>query len=182
MGVRAALVVSAGLALAAPTLPVQAQPTGKVARVGYLLIPRPGPATAAFRDAMRELGYVEGRNLVLELRSADGRSERLPQLANELVALGVDVIAAAAYPAILAAKQATTTIPIVVGSGPDLLETGLVASPARPGGNITGMSGIGAQITGKPSKFETAVNLKTAKALGITVPETVLFRADDLIK
>jgi putative tryptophan/tyrosine transport system substrate-binding protein len=94
----------------------------------------------AFRDGLRELGYVEGKNIQLEIRWGEGRLERLPSLAAELVALNVDVIVAATSPAVAAARQATRTIPIVMPLSSDPVGDGLVASLARPGGNITGLS------------------------------------------
>ena len=125
-----------------------AQQQGKVWRVGFLSQRRHvdfldsdyyyGP----FRQGMRELGYVEGKNLVIEWRSAEGKFERLPDLAAELVQLKVDVIVTAGTPAISAAQKATTTIPIVMGSAGDPVGSGFVKSLARPGGNITGLSNM----------------------------------------
>lgn len=103
----------------------------------------------AFRGGMRALGYVEGQNLVLEARIAGGRADRLPQLAAELVRLKVDVIVASSTPAIQAAKSATTTIPIVMTGAGDPVGAGLVASLARPGGNITGSSLSVPELSGK---------------------------------
>ena len=128
--------------LAAP-LVAEAQPTGKVPRVGFLTafalsdVPlwREG-----FRQGLRELGYTEGQNIVIEYRYADGRPERLLGLAAELVRLNVDIIAAETTPATLAVKQATATIPIVMTLVADPVGSGLVSSLARPGGNITGLS------------------------------------------
>jgi putative ABC transport system substrate-binding protein len=112
---------------------------GKIYRIGWL-----GPTTglpAEFRDALRELGWIEGTTIVFEARHAEGRLERLPDLAADLVRSNVDVIVAQAPSAIRAAKQATTTIPIVMSfwGGPDLIQSGIVASHARPGGNVTGV-------------------------------------------
>ena len=98
----------------------------------------------AFRQRLRELGYVEGKNIVIEYRYAEGKLERLPDLAAELVRLKVDVIVTAG-PAVLAAKKASATIPIVFAAGGDPVGTGLVSSLARPGGNITGLSHHGAR-------------------------------------
>jgi putative ABC transport system substrate-binding protein len=113
----------------------------KVARIGalYLGIADGDSFKKELREGLRPLGYAEGQNLVLEFRSADGRPERLPQLAAELVKLKVDVIVALYVPCALAAKQATSDIPIVILAG-DPVETGIVPSLARPGGNVTGMS------------------------------------------
>jgi putative tryptophan/tyrosine transport system substrate-binding protein len=129
--------------------PAEAQQP-KIPRIGVL---RPGLAAApnyeAFRQGLRELGYVEGQNIVLELRDAEGKAERLPDLAAELVGLKVDVIVTSSTPAIQAAKKATETIPIVMGFSGDPVGTGLVASLAKPGGNLTGLSDIGPEISGK---------------------------------
>jgi len=115
----------------------EAQQEGKVFRIGYL---SPAPAVPKeFKQGLRELGYVEGENIVIEARLAQGKLDQLPQFAAELVRLKVDVIVTRSSPAALAAKQATTTIPIVMGASGDPLRRGLVASFARPGGNITGL-------------------------------------------
>jgi putative ABC transport system substrate-binding protein len=103
----------------------------------------------AFRQELRRLGYAEGQNMVIEYRSADGRFERLPELAGELAALKVDVIVAVVTQAALAAKQATSTIPIVMVGVSDPVGSGLVASLARPGGNVTGTSSTAAEVVGK---------------------------------
>jgi putative ABC transport system substrate-binding protein len=115
-----------------------AQAPGKVYRVGFLTVL--DDIDTAFREAMRQLGYVEGQNLELEGRFARGQAERLPALAAELVQLGVDVLVTASTPAALAAKDATTTIPIVMASVSQPVERGLVANLARPGGNLTGQA------------------------------------------
>ncbi len=103
----------------------------------------------AFREGLRELGYVEGKNILLEYRYADGKPSRLSELASELVRLRVDVIVAAGTQSTTAAKRATSTIPIVVGAAGDLVGTGLVASLARLGGNITGSTVISPDVSGK---------------------------------
>ena len=139
--------------LAAPR--VEAQPAGKVYRIGYLASgwgsgtanPRP---LEAFRQGLRELGWVEGQNIVIEYRFAEGRSDRLPGLADELVRLKVDVIAASPTPAALAARNATRTIPIVGMSLTEPVKLGLVSSLARPDGNVTGVTyGADTDIFGK---------------------------------
>ena len=135
--------IAAGALLAAP-LVAEAQQAAKVARIGFLSN-RLGAyphLQEAFRQGLRDLGYVEGRNLVIEYRDAEGKVERLPALAAELVALKVDVIvtAAGSTSAALAAKQATRTLPIVFASAADPVASGLVTSLARPGGNVTGLS------------------------------------------
>lgn len=129
-----------------------AQPAPKLARVGILLPYSPDEATAvseAFREGMRELGYIEGRNIVFESRWAAGRLDRLPTLAAELVRLNVDVIFARSQPAIHAAKNATTTIPILMIDVGDPVKAGLVKSLAKPGGNITGITTIAEDLVAK---------------------------------
>ncbi len=138
--------------LAAP-LAGEAQQPGKMWRVGYLSPTSAGPATEAFREGMRTLGYVEGQNLVIEYRWAEGKFERLPQLAIELVRLQVDVIVAVVTQASLAAKNATSTIPIVMMYVADPVGAGLVTSLGRPGGNVTGTSGMSAEVAGKSLEF-----------------------------
>ena len=129
--------------LTAP-LAAEAQPAVKVARIGYLLLPplaeKPSGERQAFMQGLRELGYVEGRNLVIEYRSAAWNREMLPDLAAELVERKVDVILAAGPQPALAAREATKTIPIVMVAGIDPVESGLVASLARPGANVTGFT------------------------------------------
>jgi putative tryptophan/tyrosine transport system substrate-binding protein len=127
--------------LAARPLAADAQPAGNAPRVAYLSASSAASATVdAFRQGLRELGYVEGRNIHIEYRWADGRFDRLPGLAADLVRLGVNVIVAVNTPAALAAKDATSTIPIVLVTSGDPVGSGLVASLARPGGNVTGLS------------------------------------------
>ncbi len=113
----------------------------KIARVGVLVPANPEPFWSIFRKAMAGLGYVEGQNVQFEFRSAQGNPQLLPSLATELVHLNVDVLVAYQTPAVTAAKNATSTIPIVMGGAADPVGTGLIASLARPGGNITGVSG-----------------------------------------
>ena len=119
----------------------EAQQPSKMARVGYLEFGSAAPGTPhleAFRQGLRELGWVEGQNIAFDVRYAEGKQDRLPELAADLVRLKVDLIFASATPAALAAKQATTTIPIVIGFVADPVGSGLVPRLARPGGNITG--------------------------------------------
>src|SRR5438034_3897719 len=131
-------------------LAARAQQAKKKYTVGILSAGGENTAlSAAFSDALRELGWVEGRNVVFEYRYAENRSERLPELAADLVRLKVDVIAAAGTLAPLAAKRATATIPIVMTAAGDPLASGLVASLARPGGNVTGMSLMAPDLGGK---------------------------------
>jgi len=147
---RAFIGTLAGGLVAAP-LVAEAQQAAKVARIGLLATNRAvAPRHVdAFLQGLRDLGYVEGRNLVIEYRDAEGKLERLPTLAAELVALKVDVIVAATTPGALAAKQATKTIPIVFAVAADPVTDGLVASLARPGGNVTGSSYLGTDLIGK---------------------------------
>jgi putative ABC transport system substrate-binding protein len=120
---------------------VQAQPAGQARRVGMLLYDGAPPGfLEAFRDELRALGHLEGKNLTIEMRNAAGRNERLGALADELVRLKVDVILAMNTPAAQAARKATTTIPIVMARAGDPVRSGLVSSLAHPGGNVTGLS------------------------------------------
>jgi putative ABC transport system substrate-binding protein len=149
---RRKLLVALGAGALAAPLTSFAQQKGKVWRIGFL-----GAASAsgfagrvgALRAGLRDLGYVEGKNLVIEFRWAEGNYERLPELAAELVRLKVDVLVTAGTPGILAAKSATTTIPIVMASSGEVVATSLVTSLARPGGNVTGMAGFGPEGSAK---------------------------------
>ena len=148
----------AGGLLAAP-LVAEAQQPAKVPRIGFLwfdVAPNPH-LPEAFRQGLRDLGYVEGRTVVIEYRDAKGKSERLPALAAELVALKVDVIVAPSTPAALVAKQATRTLPIVFIAGADPVTDGLVISVARPGGNVTGLSNLAPELVGKRLELLTQV-------------------------
>jgi putative ABC transport system substrate-binding protein len=128
----------------------RAQQSAKVFRIGFLSpAGRPGPAITALLQGLRELGYVEGRNLVIDVRYAEEKLERLPGLAAQLVQLKVDVLVPLGPPATRAAKQATNVIPIVLVGNVDPVSSGLVASLARPGGNITGMSSLADEAASK---------------------------------
>src|SRR5467141_3860386 len=145
------LAVILTLSLTLAPVAAEAQQAGKIDRIGYL---SPSPAAAnplseAFRQGLRDLGYVQGRNLVIEYRSAEGKLERFPALAAELVALKVDVIVAASTPPALAAKHATRTIPVVFAAAADAVASGLVTNLARPGGNVTGLSFLAPELVGK---------------------------------
>ncbi len=143
-------------------LPAQAQQKGKVPRIGFLL-----PRTAVpeeFRQRLRELGYVEGKNIIIEPRFAEGKFDRFSGFAAELVRLRVDVIATVSTPAAKAAKEATTTIPIVMLASGDPVRRGLVASLARPGGNITGVT----------ASAGTSIHAKRLELLKEIVPELSL--------
>jgi putative ABC transport system substrate-binding protein len=128
-----------------------AQQTKKIPRIGFLsLTPGPSPTSSeAFQQGLHELGYVEGKNIAIEYRYAAGRLDRLPEMAAELVRLNVDVIVTAATPPSQAAQNATKTIPIVMAAVGDPVATGLVASLAKPGGNITGQTIFSSELTGK---------------------------------
>ncbi|MGE5216376.1 MAG: ABC transporter substrate-binding protein [Chloroflexota bacterium] len=130
---------------------VQAQPVSKPPRLGYLASNSALESRdlKAFRQGLADLGYIEGKNIVIEYRSAEGKLDRLPELAAELVALKVDIIVAINPPSAHAAKNTTKTIPIVMRSTDDPVATGLVASLARPGGNITGLTSISTELHGK---------------------------------
>jgi putative ABC transport system substrate-binding protein len=147
-----ALVGGAAAAVAAP-LDTQAQQAGKIYRIGYLTYASYASVphfVEAFRQGLRELGWVEGQNVVIDYRFAEGRSDHLPELAAELIGLKVDIILAATGPAAVAAKNATAIIPIVMVSVTDPVGLGLTASLARPSGNITGLSyGVGVDTHSK---------------------------------
>jgi len=145
---RRALVTGLGAVIAAP-LAVKAQQPSKVWRIGLLSPISQGLGIEAFREALRTLGYVERRNIVVEHRSAEGRFDRLPDLAAELVRLQVDVIVSVVTQASVAAKNATKTIPIVMLAVGDPIGAGLVTNLARPGGNVTGTSVLAVAVAGK---------------------------------
>ena len=155
--VQGASVAGLGLLAGCARLPGQAQAPARVARIGYLgglaavvTGDASNPGLEAFRQGLRELGYVEGQNLVLEWRGSGSRDfGDLDTLAAELVGLPVDIILAMTTPAALAAKRATSSIPIVFTSVSDPVESGLVASLGRPGANATGLSDFGAALSGK---------------------------------
>ena len=132
--------------------PAEAQPAGKVPRVGFLSSLSPSSISArteAFQQGLRELGYVEGKNIIIEWRYAEGKADRLRELAAELVRLKVDVIVTGGPAVNRTAKEATVTIPIILGFDNDPVGNGFVASLARPGGNITGLSTYYPEISGK---------------------------------
>ena len=141
---RRALLAALGLSVFPGPLAAEAQPAGNVSRIGYVstnLATNPH-ISEAFRQGLRDLGYIEGQKVLIEWRSAEGKLDRFPALAAELVALKVDVIVAANTQAALAAKQATRTIPIVFAGPSDPVSSGLVTSLARPGGNLTGLASM----------------------------------------
>ena len=138
--------------LLALSVPAQAQQPKKVPRIGFLFNTPPSANAArieAFRQGLRELGYVEGKNIVIEWRRAEGKADRLTGLAAELVRLKVDIIVSAGSAVTRPAKEATVTIPIVMAQDTDPVGSGFVASLARPGGNITGLATLAPEIGGK---------------------------------
>jgi putative ABC transport system substrate-binding protein len=195
------------LGSAAATWPLVVRAQGKIPRIGFM-----GNSTAAlevnltdaFREGLRELGYEEGRNIVIEYRWAEGQYERFPTLVAELIAAKVDVIVTAGTPAALAVKKATTTVPLVMVAVGDPVGTGLVPSLARPNGNLTGLSSVAPDLEGKrlellreivPSVSHIAVFLNSlnpfhvasirqaqaaGKALGIKVQQYDIRKSEDL--
>ena len=151
------LILACALALGILTTPLtaEAQRTSKLPRVGVLspFMSASDPFLGAFRQGLRELGYVEGQNVILEYRSSEGTGDRLPGLAAELTRLRVDVIVTTTSLGAQAAKQATTTTPIVLGGVDDAVEQGFVASLARPGGNVTGASWLNTELSAKRLEF-----------------------------
>jgi putative tryptophan/tyrosine transport system substrate-binding protein len=154
-------------------LAAEAQPTGKVYRIGFL-----GNSTEAleanlvgpFREGLRERGYVEGRDLTIEYRWAEGAYERFPALIAELIALKVDIIVTAGTPAALAVKRTTTTIPLVMVAVGDPIGTGLVKSLARPGGNLTGLVSIAPDLEGKRLELLTQIVPKLSSVAFLANP------------
>src|SRR5215204_2071800 len=150
---------------------VRAQPAGRVPRIGFLITSSPGaiaPRFEAFSQGLHELGYLEGKNIVIERRYADGKFDRLPGLAAELVQLKLDVIVSSGPTATRSAKQSTSTIPIVMTFDDDPVGSGFVASLARPNGNITGLSTLSPEISGKQLELlkEMAPRLSRVAVLG----------------
>ena len=159
LATRRVFLATMSLGLLAP-LVAEAQPTGKVPRIGVLY---PGAGVPELlRQSLRDLGYVEGQNLVIEWRDAEGKTERFDALAAELVRLKVDVIVASVPGATFAAKRATASIPIVMVNTPDPVQLGLVASLGRPGGNVTGTTTL-----------STEVSIKQLELLKEAVPRAV---------
>ena len=180
------------LALVAAPLAALAQPAEKMFRVGFL-----GNSTAAleanlvgpFREGLRDLGYVEGRNVLIEYRWAEGKYERLPALIGELVALKVEVIVTAGTPAPLAVKKATTSVPLVMVAVGDPVGTGIVPSLSQPGGNITGLTSISPELDGKrlellreviPGISHVAVLWNAASPLQVVAEKQTQFAAQAL--
>src|SRR5450755_2994422 len=166
--------------VAAGPIPSLAQQQGKVWRIGFLSSVTASSSsrnTDAFLKGMRELGYVEGKNLVIEWRFADGKLERLPGLAADLVRLKVDLIVAAASPSISAAQQATTTIPIVMATTGDPVGSGFVKSLARPGGNITGLSNMSGDTGAKLVELLLSLVPKVSRVAVLVTPTSTTYHA-----
>ena len=152
----------------------EAQEQAKIPRIAYLSPGSPGsPELDAFRDGLRQLGYMEARNIIIEYRYARGKLDQLPSLARELVLLKPNVIFTYSTPGVLAVKQATATIPIVVGGAGDLVARGVVASLARPGGNITGMTLMGVELNGKLLEILKDTIPKTSRVAFLVNPDNL---------
>jgi putative tryptophan/tyrosine transport system substrate-binding protein len=165
-----------GALLFALCLPAQAQQSAKIPRIGYLSAASASEVafrTDPFRQGLRELGYVEGKSIMIEYRYAEGKFERLPTLATELVRLKVDIIVTAGPSATRPAKDATTTIPIVMTQDSDPIANGFIASLARPGGNVTGLSTLAQELSAKRLELlkEIVPKLSRVAVLGTsTIP------------
>ena len=169
------LLVALGVLLS--PLATEAQQPAKMPRIGYLGFGMSTPENAAvyepFRQGLRDLGYVEGQNVAIEWRFAEGRPERLPDLARELVRLKVDVIVVPVTSAALAARNATRTIPIVMVAVPDPIGAGLVQSLARPGGNVTGLSFLNPELSAKQLQLLKEVVPKVSRVAVLQDPASV---------
>jgi len=173
---RSIAMVSLAFALVSPPFAGHAAQAARIARIGFLSPGSPSDPGmqrrfGALRQGLRDLGYVQGRNLAVESRWAEGRYDRLPGLAAELVGLKVDVIVTHTPPAIQAAKQATATIPIVMAGVIDPLATGFVTSLAHPGGNITGLSVMAPELVGKQLEILKEVAPQVAKVALLGNPD-----------
>src|SRR3989442_13472328 len=185
-------IVTLTLSLLAVPLATTAQPRAHLPRVGVLeptSQERPAPCIFAFQQGLRDLGYVEGQTILLDYRYGEGHADRLPALAAELVQLAPNVLWLHSNPAAWAAKRATTTIPIVIGVSVGLVEQGLVASSARPGGNLTGLDLAPIEVIGKrlelfkdavPTISRVAVLVDPAWASHALVPSNIAREAQAL--
>jgi putative tryptophan/tyrosine transport system substrate-binding protein len=186
--IRAALAAAVAIGFLLAPLVAEAQPAGQVYRIGYLSPSSPSDpeklaspfgerGLAAFRQGLRELGYVEGQNIAFESRWAEGRFERLPDLAAELVQLKVDVIVSVVTQASLAAKNATRTIPIVMVAVGDPLGSGLVDNLARPSGNVTGPSSMYSDLVGKQLEVLKEIAPKASRVALLWNPANAAWQA-----
>jgi putative ABC transport system substrate-binding protein len=196
LGRRRQLVAIAGAAIAAPQWAFSQAPTrGKPWRIGYLAVrSRPTPASPdayyeAFVRGLRELGYVEGKNIVIEWRFADGRPENLPRLAEELVKLNLDVLVTHSTPAAQVVQRATRSIPVVFIAVGNPVESGLAASLARPGGNVTGQANMTNEVSSKqlellknllPSLARVAALVNPVNATGLVIVQNLRIAAQRL--
>jgi putative ABC transport system substrate-binding protein len=150
-----------GAMLFALCLLAEAQQPAKIPRIGYVSgtgdLSRRDPNVEAFQRGLQDIGYVEGKNILIEYRYAEGKIDRIPSLVGELVRLKVDLLVTALLPAIHASKEATTTIPILIVTTVDPVESGIVKSLARPGGNITGLTTLSRELSGKRLELLTEV-------------------------
>jgi putative ABC transport system substrate-binding protein len=174
MTTRRTFLAGIGAAAMAPLLASAQKQAGRIPRVGYLFSFTPAEGQHlwdACRRGLRELGYIEGRSILLQPRWAEGRHDRLPDLARELVRLPVDVLVAAATPANRAAKAATSTIPIVMVAVGDPVKVGLVSSLARPGGNITGLSLLTPELSGRRLQLLLEVSGRNGRVAALFNPD-----------
>jgi len=163
--ITAGALLAAWALLGAP-LAAEAQQGGKIYRIGFLdFFPLPNPRHEAFRQGLRDLNYVEGRNVIIVTRTAERLRDRLPQLASELVAAKVDVIVVTTGTSALAAKHATSSVPIVMTSSSDAVTMGVVSSFARPGGNVTGLTMISAELA--PKRLELLMALPGLRRVAV---------------
>jgi putative ABC transport system substrate-binding protein len=147
---RTIIVLALCAVLFAPSYSASAQQAKKIPRIGYLTVQSQASSNIeALRQGLRDFGYTEGKNIIIEFRGAGGKLDRMPELAAELVSLGVDIIVTSGMPAVLAAKHATSTIPIVTANADNLVEAGVIASWARPGGNVTGSNRVDPDFSAK---------------------------------
>jgi putative tryptophan/tyrosine transport system substrate-binding protein len=169
----AALSSLVSVMLLAVAVIAEAQQPKQVPRVGFLVPGSPSSYSdriEAFRQGLRELGHVEGQNIIIEYRYTEGKSDRLPGLASELVQLKVDVIVTGTTPAIQAVKNTTSTIPIVMAEVADPVAVGLVASLARPGGNITGLTTLSPDLDGKRLELVKEILPKRTSGIRLIPP------------
>ena len=170
---RRAFLGAATLGLLAAPFAAEAQQAPKVSRIGFLVTDSPAGIAArlaAFRQGLRDLGYVEDRNLTIEYRWAEGHVDRFPGFAAELVGLKVDVIVASSSPAALAARNATRTIPIVFATAAEPVDSGLVASIAAPGGNVTGLALLAPEITARQLQLLKEAVPKASRVVVLSNP------------